>query len=121
MRVFLVCHRNDYGKDEAMNREYLMGPGASVMCIVAMLVFAVCSGVVAQNAGSTRATPDEQRSLDEIYQAALAEGGSLVVYAGGDVPDGNAGIEKAFKARFPGIDIRVITDLSKYHDTRIDQ
>lgn len=63
----------------------------------------------------------ETRSLGDIYKAALAEGGKLVVYAGGDVPDGNAGVEKAFKERFPGIDIRIITDLSKYHDMRIDQ
>lgn len=63
----------------------------------------------------------ETRSLEAIYKAALAEGGKLVVYAGGDVPDGNAGVEKAFKERFPGIDIRIITDLSKYHDMRIDQ
>lgn len=63
----------------------------------------------------------EKRSLDEIYQAALAEGGRLVVYAGGDVPDGNVAVEKAFKERFPGLDVRIITDLSKYHDMRIDQ
>ena len=63
----------------------------------------------------------ETRSLEEIYQAALSEGGALVVYAGGDVPDGNAASENAFKERFPGINIRIITDLSKYHDMRIDQ
>lgn len=33
----------------------------------------------------------ETGSLEEIYQAALAESGALVVYAGGEVPDGNAG------------------------------
>lgn len=66
--------------------------------------------------------PDiEARSLDELYRAARAEGGKLIVYAGGDVPDGNVAIENAFKARFPRIDIRIFTDLSKYHDTRIDQ
>lgn len=68
-----------------------------------------------------RSPLQEDRSLDAIYKAALAEGGKLVVYAGGDVPDSNAGLEKAFKERFPGMDIRIITDLSKYHDARIDQ
>ncbi|WP_157015079.1 ABC transporter substrate-binding protein [Mesorhizobium xinjiangense] len=70
----------------------------------------------------TAPPPDiEVRSLDELYSAAIAEGGKLVVYAGGDVPDGNVATENAFKARFPEIDVRIITDLSKYHDTRIDQ
>jgi hypothetical protein len=36
-----------------------------------------------------------------------------VVYAGGDVPDSSAGLEAMFKKRFPGIDARIVTDLSK--------
>jgi ABC-type Fe3+ transport system substrate-binding protein len=63
----------------------------------------------------------ESRSLDELHRAALAEGGKLVVYAGGDVPNAGAALEKAFAARFPGMSIRILTDLSKYHDARIDQ
>ena len=70
---------------------------------------------------SYTAPQEETRNLDEIYAAAVKEGGKLVVYAGGDVPDGNAALEEAFRKRFPKIDIRIITDLSKYHDTRIDQ
>ena len=93
------------------------------MYVKLMTVFAGI--VLATLACSAVETPGnravEGRTLDELYQAALKEGGKLVVYAGGDVPDGNAGIEKAFRERFPGIDIRIITDLSKYHDTRIDQ
>ncbi len=63
----------------------------------------------------------ETRSLDELHRAAMAEGGKLVVYAGGDVPNAYAGWENAFKARFPGMQIRIVADLSKYHDARIDQ
>ena len=80
-----------------------------------------CGPALAADTPSGPAPGPETRTLDQIYQAALAEGGRLVVYAGGDVPDGNAGVEKAFKERFPGIDIRIVTDLSKYHDMRIDQ
>jgi len=66
------------------------------------------------------ASPVETRSLDELHRAAMAEGGKLVVYAGGDIPNASASTESAFKARFPGMDIRILTDLSKYHDARID-
>ena len=65
--------------------------------------------------------PDvENRSLDELHKAAMAEGGDLIVYAGGDIPNGLAGLEKAFNERFPGMKIRILVDLSKYHDARID-
>jgi ABC-type Fe3+ transport system substrate-binding protein len=67
------------------------------------------------------AAPDvETRSLDELHRAALAEGGKLVVYSGGDIPNASAGLEKAFADRFPGMSIKIFTDLSKYHDARID-
>lgn len=60
-------------------------------------------------------------TLDELHQAAKAEGGELVVYAGGDAPS-QAGIYTAgFTQRFPDIGIRLTVDLSKYHDARIDQ
>lgn len=66
-------------------------------------------------------SPDvETRSLDELHAAAMAEGGKLVVYSGGDVPNAYAGLERMFVARFPGMQVRIIADLSKYHDTRID-
>lgn len=93
------------------------------VCLVSTMLSlaAICAPALAFDTPPTPAPKQETRTLDQIYQAALAEGGKLVVYAGGDVPDGNAGIEKAFKERFPGIDIKIITDLSKYHDMRIDQ
>ncbi|WP_328869282.1 ABC transporter substrate-binding protein [Streptomyces sp. NBC_00287] len=63
---------------------------------------------------------EETRSLDELYRAALAEGGKLVVYAGGDTPTQQDGTKAAFKDRFPEIDLTLIVDYSKYHDVRVD-
>lgn len=91
------------------------------MLLTVVTCFAIASACFGVDATRLPGPARETRTLDEMYQAALKEGGKLVVYAGGDVPDGNAGVEKAFRKRFPGIDIRIITDLSKYHDTRIDQ
>lgn len=63
---------------------------------------------------------EETRSLDELYKAALAEGGKLVVYAGGDTPTQQDGTKAAFLKAFPGIDLKLIVDYSKYHDVRVD-
>jgi ABC-type Fe3+ transport system substrate-binding protein len=62
----------------------------------------------------------ETRSLDDLHKAALAEGGELLVYGGGDLPNGSAGTERAFNARFPGMKLRILTDRSKFHHVRID-
>ncbi|MCW6007259.1 ABC transporter substrate-binding protein [Micromonospora sp. CPCC 205371] len=72
--------------------------------------------------GSAEAAREEPRSLDELYQDALAEGGKLVVYAGGDLANSGsgAGARTAFRARFPEIDLNLIVDYSKYHDVRVD-
>jgi ABC-type Fe3+ transport system substrate-binding protein len=78
-------------------------------------------GAVASSALAQSALEVETRTLDQLYSAALAEGGKLVVYAGGDSPTAAVGLEQAFRARFPGMDIRIFPDLSKYHDARIDQ
>ncbi|WP_200307522.1 ABC transporter substrate-binding protein [Streptomyces adelaidensis] len=75
----------------------------------------------ASPAASRRRTgSEESRTLDELYQAALAEGGKLVVYAGGDTPTQQDGTKAGFKARFPDIDLTLIVDYSKYHDVRVD-
>lgn len=63
---------------------------------------------------------EETRTLDELYRAALAEGGKLVIYAGGDVSTQADGLRSGFKSRFPGIDLTVVVDYSKYHDVRVD-
>ncbi|WP_175782784.1 ABC transporter substrate-binding protein [Burkholderia anthina] len=67
-----------------------------------------------------QADANESRQLDTLYRQALGEGGTLTVYAGGDTRDANLPIADAFEQRFPGIRIRILTDLSKFQDARID-
>ncbi|MFI9000635.1 ABC transporter substrate-binding protein [Streptomyces sp. NPDC053541] len=64
---------------------------------------------------------EESRSLAELHVDALAEGGTLTVYAGGDVPDQQDYTADGFRQAFPDIDINMIVDYSKYHDVRIDR
>ncbi|MET9090029.1 ABC transporter substrate-binding protein [Streptomyces sp. NPDC004237] len=81
------------------------------------------SPAVAAPAESSRGTgTEETRTLDELYRDAVAEGGKLVVYAGGDLANSGsgAGARAAFKQRFPEIDLQLIVDYSKYHDVRVD-
>lgn len=56
---------------------------------------------------------EEDRTLDELYRDALAEGGRLVIYAGGDTPTQQDSTKAAFKERFPGVDLTLIVDYSK--------
>ena len=63
----------------------------------------------------------ETRSLDEIHQAALKEGGSVTLWHGGDEPTQQAFLKTAFEARFPGMTLNVTVDLSKYHDVNLEQ
>ncbi|MES5823970.1 ABC transporter substrate-binding protein [Streptomyces sp. RG80] len=75
----------------------------------------------AHGAPGTRSTGSEEtRNLDELYKAALAEGGKLVIYAGGDTPTQQDFTKAAFLKRFPDIDLTVVVDYSKYHDVRVD-
>ena len=55
----------------------------------------------------------ETKSLDELYKDALAEGGNLIVKAGGDEKDQQDGLVQAFKKQFPGINLNLTVDLSK--------
>ncbi|MCX5337796.1 MULTISPECIES: ABC transporter substrate-binding protein [unclassified Streptomyces] len=75
----------------------------------------------AQAAPAARTTGSEEtRTLDELYKAALAEGGKLVLYAGGDTPTQQDFTKAAFLKRFPDIDLTLVVDYSKYHDVRVD-
>ncbi|MER7927439.1 hypothetical protein ABTY96_30595 [Streptomyces sp. NPDC096057] len=65
-------------------------------------------------------TAGEQEQLQALYRAAKDEGGRATLYMGGDAPGFFDFIPQAFLAQFPGIQIKTITDLSKYHDARID-
>ncbi len=91
-----------------------------VKLALAAPVIAAAGRSLAADTPLVPASDVETRSLDELHKAALAEGGKVIVYSGGDIPNAYAGIEKAFAERFPGMSARVFTDLSKYHDARID-
>lgn len=93
------------------------------LMLAAPAMGAELSRVDAQPSANVRAStapPIETRSLDELHKAALAEGGELIVYGGGDLPNGLAGSERGFNARFPGMKLRIVTDRSKFHAVRID-
>lgn len=62
----------------------------------------------------------ETRSLDEIYEAAVAEGGVVTLWHGGDEKTQQDSLKAAFEKRFPKMTLNVTVDLSKYHDTNID-
>ncbi|KAK1590391.1 ABC-type Fe3+ transport system [Colletotrichum navitas] len=62
----------------------------------------------------------ETRTIDEIYQAALAEGGIVTLLQGGDETTQADGLKTNFEKRFPGMTLNVTVDVSKYHDGRID-
>ena len=62
----------------------------------------------------------ETRTLDELYAAAVKEGGNLVLWAGGDKPDQQDYIISKFRKAFPEMKVSVTVDLSKYFDARFD-
>ncbi len=88
----------------------------------ALLGAAALGGAIPATAatGGTASRPDETKSLDQLYADALQEGGKLVIYAGGDTPTQQDFTKQAFLSRFPGIDLTLIVDYSKYHDVRVD-
>ncbi|KAF7559922.1 hypothetical protein G7046_g4247 [Stylonectria norvegica] len=63
----------------------------------------------------------ENRTLDEIYKAALAEGNVVNVWHGGDEVHQQDSLKTAFEAKFPGITLNLTVDLSKYLDGYIDE
>ncbi|POM68341.1 ABC Superfamily [Phytophthora palmivora] len=63
---------------------------------------------------------EEIKSIDELYADAVAEGGNLIMYHGGDTPTQQDALQEAFSQRFPEINFTLIVDYSKYHDVRID-
>jgi hypothetical protein len=63
----------------------------------------------------------ENGTIEKIYQAALAEGGTVTVWHGGDEKNQQDSVKTAFEARFPGMTLNITVDLSKYHDINIDR
>lgn len=86
--------------------------GAFAMRLQALLSACILSFTLVSGA-AIEDVPVETQSLDELYQLALAEGGGLIVSAGGDEKDQQDAVVAAFKERFPGININTTVDLSK--------
>lgn len=82
----------------------------------------VASGATAAAAPAGRGSSGsrEEAQMQKLYQQAVAEGGELVVYAGGDKPGQADYLRDAFVNKFPKIKANVIVDFSKNHDARVD-
>ncbi|KAJ4249862.1 hypothetical protein NW762_012205 [Fusarium torreyae] len=63
----------------------------------------------------------ENRTIEEIYQAALKEGGIVTCWHGGDETYQQDGLKEAFETRFPGMTLNITVDVSKFHDGNIDR
>lgn len=102
-----------------INRRSALAGGA----LAALGVFAVtsCSSGAPPKSGSgSGSEAEEEKSLDQLHRAALDEGGSLIVYAGGDTANQQDSNKEAFEKAFPGVTVNMVVDYSKFHDARID-
>ncbi|MEU5153118.1 extracellular solute-binding protein [Glycomyces sp. NPDC021274] len=97
-----------------LGRRHLLTGGTLAAAGIAM-------GSTPAHAAPGSSPREETRSLEELHQEALAEGGSLTVYAGGDTAQQQDGNKAAFEAAFPGVTATMVVDYSKFHDARIDQ
>ncbi|MER7479093.1 extracellular solute-binding protein [Streptomyces sp. NPDC126510] len=62
----------------------------------------------------------EEAQLQKLYKEAVAQGGRLVVYAGGDKPGQADYLKDAFVKKFPKMKVDIVVDFSKNHDARVD-
>ncbi|QNP74484.1 extracellular solute-binding protein [Streptomyces roseirectus] len=95
--------------------------GTLVIATLATSVAAVGLAVGAATRSDAGHPVEETRSLDQLYTDARAEGGTLVVYAGGDRKEQEDDTVRAFEKRFPGIRLRMVVDRSEYQGARVDR
>jgi hypothetical protein len=87
-----------------------------------MMAFAASQALAyEQTLGFNGAVIVETRSLDEIHKAAVAEGGVVTMWLGGDESTDEDALKREFETRFPGMTLNLTTDLSKYHNGRFDE
>lgn len=85
------------------------------------LVFFVGASLARPHIHASNGTYEQEtRSIDEIYKAALAEGGVVTLWHGGDEKNQQDFLKQSFEARFPNITLNVTVGLSKYHDGNLD-
>ncbi|WNV82927.1 hypothetical protein [Umezawaea sp. Da 62-37] len=77
-------------------------------------------GAVVRPASASPRYGEESATLEQLHRAAVAEGGKLVLYAGGDVAAQQDAMKAAFEQAFPGMAMTVVVDYSKVHDVRIE-
>ncbi|KOG30086.1 ABC transporter substrate-binding protein [Streptomyces resistomycificus] len=90
---------------------------------VALGVLAASGATVAAATPSPKSAPkptSEEDQLQKLYKEAVAEGGRLVVYAGGDKPGQADYLKDAFVKKFPKMKVDIVVDFSKNHDARVD-
>ncbi|OWZ22689.1 ABC transporter [Phytophthora megakarya] len=82
--------------------------------------FLVAGALFISSAVSQSKTHEETKTMDELYADAVAEGGNLVLYHGGDTSASQDTLHAAVENRFPKLNFTAIVDYSKYHGVRID-
>ncbi|WP_416971020.1 ABC transporter substrate-binding protein [Streptomyces sp. 4F14] len=87
---------------------------------VALGVLATTGAGVAGVAAAGTKPASEDAQLQKLYKEAVAEGGRLVVYAGGDKPGQADYLKDAFVKKFPKMKVDIVVDFSKNHDARVD-
>ncbi|THV41471.1 ABC transporter substrate-binding protein [Glycomyces buryatensis] len=93
---------------------------AAVVAVLTASVLAASGSAAVAAPAAYDTSSDEEAQLQELYEQAVAEGGDLVIYAGGDKPGQADYLRDAFEEKFPEINANVIVDFSKNHDARID-
>lgn len=85
-----------------------------------MTLTALSTPATAARSTERSASASEQDQLEALHRDAVAEGGEVTVYMGGDAPGQWDALANAFAQQFPDVKLHLVTDLSKYHDVRID-
>ncbi|GAB9463326.1 Abc superfamily [Globisporangium polare] len=93
-----------------------------VLSIVAFLVVSslLIGQSAAKNSPGSLLASEEIKTLEQLYEDAINDGGKLVVYHGGDTPTQQDDLKAAFAAAFPKINFTIVVDYSKYHNVRVD-
>ncbi|MEO1516910.1 MAG: extracellular solute-binding protein [Bacteroidota bacterium] len=92
-----------------------------VLCFILFLSIGLPSIAFAQVTPSPATAAEmETKSLEELYEEAIKEGGEFVLRAGGDKPDQIDYYLDMFKKRFPKLNVTHTVDVSINHAPRYD-
>ncbi|AXG78761.1 ABC transporter substrate-binding protein [Streptomyces paludis] len=105
-----------------LNRKALAGAIALSLIAVGGATAAYAGPLTGSSSSSSGggSSSSEDAQLKKLYAEAVAEGGKLTIYAGGDKPDQQDYLRDAFVKAFPKIKVNDIVDFSKNHDARVD-